>query len=295
MKSFKINDTIWRVGSKRGLMRLSSNGNWYYSKDVHLNTAIIGKILRCKIRLLRKRQNNNNTTQQIQFEGGFTDDVKLNMKRVDERLKQFDKLVLFDENKFDMALTKCFDLIIKPAIAALCRDQDMFQIDSDGEYIANSVVGDNLNCVMTRLKQMCPNVRLQEFIHETDFKLERMLSDFINDEKLRLQQEVVNPMTAAVHNLCARLANREFPSITLVRERIGRQESESYRSDLEKLQSSPIDEFNIEPVFMNGNLMNNATIRFIIHNVSLMAMSDPVEIMNELESETKTRSPSETC
>jgi hypothetical protein len=292
MKSFKINDQVWRIGSKRGLMRLSSKGNWYYSKDIDVNNTVLRKILRYKRRLLQQQQqqHNNKTSTETKYEHDYNNDMKINMKRVDKQLKEFEQTTLYDENKFDLELTKCFDIIIKPAITALCKGVDMFQLDSDGEYIVHSVIGDNLGIVTSRMKRVCPIVCIRKYIYETDTKLERMLLDFIDDEDSRLRHGFINPITAAIQKLSARLGDRGFPSIALVRERLGHTQAESYRTDLEKLQSSPIDEFNIEPVFIKGNLMNNTTIMFILHNVSLMATGDPIEIMNVIERETKGRS-----
>ena len=271
---FKIGEVTYRVGVAGGLSRQSLKSNkWYYMKPTDANTIkIMKKIVRSKRRLLAKktkrlcRETTSTTVPQL----------KQQIKDTDKSLQ--DVLV---SKKFNLnrELTLAFDTLIKPVLQEMevMETTPLFDLDTDGEYAAiDSVVNEYMKDVKRMLMSRGSQTSQahSEHISTFDEQLYSMVAEFIQDAEQRYRDKMcVDPMQDARDNLVA-CVDRELPSVELVKKRCGASVAHGYRMNLEALEDSPFEEFQIDPVFAKKGRFTTNTINFVLHKIALMATGD---------------------
>jgi hypothetical protein len=227
--------------------------------------------------------------------------LKESAKKAEKELETFKRTArLCEPDEVEQRIERCWEKFVLPRLKlALKRGKHLEK--EDGEYIVIQYVGEELEkihkCVMNKRRGCAirddEDDRVDSMIDQMDIELEERTKDWVLEqidierERDREAFERAGGVSddAAFEELVARIDDKELPSIKLVRERLGDGAAESYKADLETLESTPIEAFVIDPVFKDKMLISNARINSILDTIALMASGDPDAIRDAVEDE----------
>ena len=210
--------------------------------------------------------------------------LKVATKNSEAQLKKFlETAPECNAAMFHEQLQKCWKKNLLPVLKSMRRDNTLFEHDDEGGYVVVGLAADNLEKIEACMRRRMTVCAIDEDHPEIDYldtTLENMVQEYVEDANNERNND---GNWAKAVEWAPSIVDYKLPSIQLVRERLGDIEAEQYRRDLEALENSEIEEFQIEPDFLVGKRMNEQTILKKMYGIALLATGDKFDIVRRYE------------